>query len=487
MKTGVRANTIMTKLRLNPVHTMGRKGAAFALPGFATLAPSIYVQDSQLGVGNYAPESEISSSSSQSSFCLPPGPAAESSRRSRDTPPPDLIILTPWTGAAAKHVAKYTASYNTLYPDVPILVITTVVSDLVIHSTKHKINALAPAIDYLLSQEPISTRSSSATAWTPPHTPFQDPFSFHSTPAIDTNNNNSPYPSSSTTPTHNNHHPPPSTTTFSATLPHTQQQQPQQQPPKKVQQRFTSILLHGFSEGGAHKAVLLAQAYLAATGSHAVRLPLRALILDSAPGRANDYRRATRAFTRVALPAGNNNSLMGKVLGPPLAAGVVGLVWAGWRVRGISRGGGGGEDNDDKGRRRGKESFVEQTRRALNDDRLWDVRGIVRTYLFSEGDEVVWWRDVHDHGVESAMAGSSSCSGSSLRGQKEGSGGGVGSLMVRFKRTEHCAHAKGEVNGAVYWAAVRTTWEATMDGGLGLRLGLGRRLSLDLLYCTDDE
>ncbi|KAK4233787.1 hypothetical protein C8A03DRAFT_38479 [Achaetomium macrosporum] len=430
---------------------MGRKTAAFALPGFVCIAPSIYVQDSQMDVGNYGPDPGAHSSFSQSSLCPPLSPAAESSRRSRDTPPPDLIIITSWTGAASKHVAKYTASYNTLYPGVPILVITTVVSDLVIHSTKHKLKVLVPAVDYLLSQEPIYTPSASAAASASPSpAPFQDPF--YSNPYI---SSSTPYPDQRT---------PPSTTSPPALPrnPHRQQEQ-------KQKQRFTSILLHAFSEGGAHKAVLLAQTYLSAT-NHAAPLPLRALILDSAPGRA-DYRRATTAFTR-SLPGNWQANPVGRVLAPPLAAGVVGLVWAGLRLR--DRDGGDGGD-----KRAG--SFIEETRRALNDKRLWDVGGIVRTYLFGEGDEVVWWRDVHDHGVESAVARSSSMGG------EKGGGVGVGSLMVRFKRTEHCAHAKGEVNGAVYWAAVRATWEATVDGGMGLRLGLGRRLSLDSLYCGEDD
>jgi hypothetical protein len=78
---------------------------------------------------------------------------------------------------------------------------------------------------------------------------------------------------------------------------------------------------------------------------------------------------------------------------------------------------------------------------------------MARTYLFGEGDEVVWWRDVQEHAIESAA------------GEKDGAEPGVGSLVVRFKRTEHCAHAKGVVNGAVYWAAVRKTWDMRADGG----------------------
>jgi hypothetical protein len=181
-----------------------------------------------------------------------------------------------------------------------------------------------------------------------------------------------------------------------------------------------------------------------------------------------------------------SNGLVSRVVGPVVAAGVVGVIWTGVRLRGGLEGGkgkgGGGDGSQDGDRRRDKSkekekggSFIEETRRALNDEGLWDVRGMARAYLYGEGDEVVGWEDVHDHGVESATAGG---------GEK----GGVGSLMVRFKRTEHCAHDRGVVNGAVYWAAVRRTWEMREDGGMGLRLGLGRRLSLDsLCWDGDDE
>ncbi|KAK3293005.1 uncharacterized protein B0H64DRAFT_425784 [Chaetomium fimeti] len=413
---------------------MGKQTSGFSLPGFVRLAPSIYVQDAKLGLGGYNTNHEPMYSNS--SFCLPAGPAAQLSSRSRDTPPPGLIIITSWTGAASKHVAKYTEAYNTLYPGVPILVITTVVADLVLHSTNHKLQVLAPAIDYLLSHEPIPS-------YQPDHT------SLHSYDA---------------------YYPPP---------------QPQTSKP-----RFPSLLLHAFSEGGAHKAVLLARAYQQYHQQHhpnppnptpppPSRLPVEALILDSTPGTAS-YTRATTAFAR-ALPGGSQGTgLVGRVLAPAAAAGVVGVMWAGLRVRG----------------RYGNSDLIAATRLALNDGGLWDLGRMARTYLFGEGDAVVWWGDVHRHGVESAAAagggvgdgGDAAAAGLGVEGEggDGGDGGGVGSLMVRFKRTEHCAHAKGVVNGAVYWAAVRRTWEMREDRGMGLRMGLGRRLSLDSL-CRGEE
>lgn len=86
-------------------------------------------------------------------------------------------------------------------------------------------------------------------------------------------------------------------------------------------------------------------------------------------------------------------------------------------------------------------NLISQTRRDLNDESLWeDVRGAPRTYLFSESDDLINWRDVERHGEETAEAL------------------GVRSLLVRFKESGHCGHARG--NEGLYWGAVRRTWES---------------------------
>ncbi|KAK4249323.1 hypothetical protein C7999DRAFT_12841 [Corynascus novoguineensis] len=396
---------------------MGKETSAFSLPGFICLAPSIYVQDARMNGGAYHADSHASTFSS-SSFGLPQGPAAKMSSRSRDMAPPDLIIITSWTGAASKHVAKYTTAYNTLYPGVPILVITTAVSDMVLHSTKHKLKALAPAVTYLLSEEPVysqHTSTSSTSTFTQPYHYYPNDF------------NHYPY----------QQQPPPSLVLPQSIAGNTITTRP----------RFSSLLLHAFSEGGAHKAVLLARAFLSTTTTTTTttsssssspsstpspackKLPVEALILDSTPGTTASLTRLANGVAR-ALPPRTPG-----VVAKGLAAGVVGV---------------------------------------------------------SSADEVVWWRDVHQHGVESAQR--AGLAGGGNPGEKESGGdgektdvGGVGSLMVRFKRTEHCAHAKGVINGTVYWSAVRRTWEMRVDGGMGLRMGLGRRLSLDSLCLPEDD
>ncbi|KAK0648590.1 hypothetical protein B0T16DRAFT_288721, partial [Cercophora newfieldiana] len=259
---------------------------------------------------------------------------------------PDLILITSWTGALPKHIAKYTLSYNQLYPGVPLMVITTTIWDLALHTNTTKIAALAPAAHYLLHGGPGGA-------------------------------------------------------------------------PKK-----DKILLHAFSEGGAHKAVCLARAYLLASKDANVRLPIRAFVFDSTPGTPR-YASNVAAFKR-SLP----RNPAARALGLPIGASVLGVTWVLFIVFV-------GYENN----------LISETRRALNDEALWvDVRGAPRTYLFSERDDLINWRDVERHGVESA--------------EKLG----VRSLLVRFRMSGHCGHARG--NEGVYWGAVRRTWEA-WDAGAG--------------------
>lgn len=361
----------------------------------------MYVQDSRLGAGDLA-SLERPSPSPPAASSVPLAQATGIGSGNPRTVPPDLILITSWTGAAPKYVAKYTASHNALYPGVPILVITTSATDLVIRSTSQNIEALGPAVKYLLSRE-----TAPATATSPGL--IRHDYSSH--------------------------------------------RRPQAEPPSEP--RFSSILLHAFSEGGGYKAVCLAHAYLGST-NRASRLPIAALILDSTPGTPRP--RNLAIGLRQALPNSRSGPIV-TALCTALSAGVVWLAWAAVQLRRHTS-----ED--------GEQDFISQTRKALNDEQLWgDLRGISRTYLFGEGDEIIWWGDVHSHGVESAMANK----------------GGVGSLMVRFKETGHCAHVREERNRSIYWAAVKKTWESRQDGGLGFNLGLSRPLSLDSLCHLGDN
>ena len=365
---------------------MGKKKHAPAfIPGFVSLGPSIWLQDpNYVSAGDsthYIPPPPSQTQQTQhphqgepplqspprttrpttiaftaSSNPLPLPSSSEAA--TQDTP--DLILLTSWTGALPRHIAKYTLSYNQLYPGVPILAITTIISDLAFHSLKTKVRALAPAARYLVT----SNRD--------------------------------------------------------------------------------RILLHAFSEGGTHKAVCLAGAYLLAQSPSAgmpsslssrprstpadpgsqggngqvKRLPVRAFVFDSTPGTPR-YTSNVAAFKR-SLP----RSPAARALGVPIGASVLAVTWVLFVVFV-------GYENN----------IISETRRALNDDSLWaDVRGAPRTYLFSEKDDLVHWRDVEKHGRETA--------------EKLG----VRSLLVRFRMSGHCGHARG--NEGLYWGAVRRTWEA---------------------------
>lgn len=360
---------------------MGRKKSATGpfLPGFLRLAPSIHVRDTKhLRPGyplqrphhthrqqqEHDPEkgprqqhctcnhqgNEASASFASSSSSPPPPPSG--TRR-----PPNLVIIFSWTGAIPKHIVKYTEAYKAMYPGTPILLITTAIADLAFHSTKKKIKALAPAIDYLcsfLDSARHSMSSQTAGAEGTSRAPNGDP----------------------------------------------------------------SILLHAFSEGGANKAVCLAQGYQARRGGTA-RLPVGAFIFDSTPGTPR-YASNVAAFRR-ALP----RHPVAQAVGLPVGAGVLGVTWVLFCVFV-------GYENN----------LISKTRRALNDAALWDVKDVPRTYLFSEADDLICWRDVEAHGLASAAPGI-----------------GVRSLLVRFKATPHCCHTRGE-NAEVYWEAVRRTWEA---------------------------
>ncbi|KAH0431560.1 hypothetical protein CcaCcLH18_07043 [Colletotrichum camelliae] len=125
---------------------MGRSSNRWALLGFKALAQSIHIQE--------APRSSSSVSSTYSDL-------SSFSLNSINTRSPTLILLTSWTGADPRHVAKYTKRYNEIYPNTTIMVITTVIHDLVFRSTKEKVATLAPAVEFL--QRHISTQSKRPT------------------------------------------------------------------------------------------------------------------------------------------------------------------------------------------------------------------------------------------------------------------------------------------------------------------------------------
>lgn len=65
---------------------------------------------------------------------------------------PILILPFSWTGASPGPFSKYTAECISMFPNAPIILITTTLSDLIFRSSQHKQSILFPAIDYITSR-----------------------------------------------------------------------------------------------------------------------------------------------------------------------------------------------------------------------------------------------------------------------------------------------------------------------------------------------
>lgn len=340
----------------------------FSLPGFIKIAPAVYLQDSQISgpLSNHYYSSTNPSLEDQQknifsganpvfsiggSSSVPPEPAAKSD----DSPPPELIIIASWTGAQSRHVAKYTTAYNALFPGVPILVLTTVVSDMTMHSTAHKIKSLEPAVHYLLTRRLPSGPS--------PGRPF------HSSPF-----NNSPRNASATS----------QSIPGGLLLPNSIINHSSLPTGGGNSGPFSSVLLHAFSEGGSYTSVALANLYLSSSPQQSSRIPISALVLDSTPGHRPTQTQARRAVAESLGPRISSYPLLAK----PLSFAAVSCTTVALKM--LDR------------YRTGKNNF-DLTRRGLNDPALFELEGVPRLYLFSEKDEVVMWEDIQSHAEESGV------------------------------------------------------------------------------------
>lgn len=62
---------------------------------------------------------------------------------------PDLVILFPWMYAQPRHIQKYTAGYQKLFPQIPILLILQDGSDLTWRTPSSQFARLRPAVNYI--------------------------------------------------------------------------------------------------------------------------------------------------------------------------------------------------------------------------------------------------------------------------------------------------------------------------------------------------
>lgn len=70
-------------------------------------------------------------------------------RHTRDSPTPDLIILSTWMGALPKHILKYTAAYQSSYPTSTLVVITNDILDIVFRPNWLQRRRAQAAIDFI--------------------------------------------------------------------------------------------------------------------------------------------------------------------------------------------------------------------------------------------------------------------------------------------------------------------------------------------------
>jgi Eukaryotic protein of unknown function (DUF829) len=184
------------------------------------------------------------------------------------------------------------------------------------------------------------------------------------------------------------------------------------------------ILLHLFSNGGAHTGVQLTQFY--AQGNGALRdttLPISALILDSAPGIPD------RELGLKALRPGLPKAPLVQLIGPPLLSAII-AVSGGFHALGVS------------------ELSIAKSWRVLN-----DVKGpflkdtIPRTYIFSDADEVIPNVEVKRHAQEAIVA-------------LEANGSSHPAELIRceeFIGTGHVNHMLK--NTERYWSICQDTWK----------------------------
>lgn len=67
---------------------------------------------------------------------------------------PDLVLLMGWMDATARHLSRYTAGYEKLYPSARILVITTSQIDAAFRTHSANLKRVKPALDVLYTLQP---------------------------------------------------------------------------------------------------------------------------------------------------------------------------------------------------------------------------------------------------------------------------------------------------------------------------------------------
>lgn len=172
-----------------------------------------------------------------------------------------------------------------------------------------------------------------------------------------------------------------------------------------IQGELNGVLTHVFSNGGLSIFRLLSKGYSAETG---VLIPIKALILDSAPGLTT-FKAGYRAFSQ-SLPSAFYLRL-------PALLGVVAFATA------ITVGTTIGPSIDP----------LNKNWDFLHDEQRLDA-SIPRLYIYSEGDGIIDWRDVEKHADEARRKGREV-------------------VTQKIKDSEHVGHMRKDPD--TYWSAVK--------------------------------
>jgi hypothetical protein len=174
------------------------------------------------------------------------------------------------------------------------------------------------------------------------------------------------------------------------------------------------LLVHLFSNGGSKQLNTLNAAFRNETGR---LLPIQALVLDSAPGRATFWRSVWTML--LTLPRQWYLRL-------PLFVLSVLIIGAFWLARHLA----------------GADDVIEKVGQDLNDTRLM-AHGARRCYIYSDADESVEAKDVEDHADEARRKG----------------------WLVsteKFVGSAHVGHMR--LDSARYWRTVKELWDRSYNG-----------------------
>jgi len=175
----------------------------------------------------------------------------------------------------------------------------------------------------------------------------------------------------------------------------------------------TTLLVHLFSNGGAFTARVIARAYKEKMGK---ALPTSAMILDSSPGKAT-YEATVRAFA-VSLP----KNIVVRSLGKLLLRFLWCLYILGYMLR-------------------RRVELVEQTRRDLNDESLFDITA-PRIYIYSVADNMVAWDLVEEHAEDAKKLG-------------------YKVTLEKYLKSGHCAHLL--IDSERYGKAIQCLWDTALN------------------------